>query len=698
MKKIALSTLLLFFAVSGFAQPRMSVVEAARQADSLLSKMTLDEKISMTRGYSRFFFNGIEHLGIPYIYLSDASQGVNMRHNLPDPTMVRQLEKSTAFPCPIMLAATFNPALAYDYARSIGEECRAGGVEVLLGPGLNIYRNSQCGRNFEYFGEDPFLTSRITENYVQGMQSTGTAACLKHFLANNTEFYRRRSNSILDERTMREIYLPGFEAGIAAGVAAGVACVMTSYNRINGEWAGQSKEVITDLLRGELGFEGLVMTDWNSVYDMQKLILSGQNVEMPGSWKEDITAQELLSQGKITEADIDAMIRPLIATCIRFGLYDRKGDEKYKPELLAKLPEHEAAAYRTSSEGIVLLRNDGLLPLKPGTKILAAGQFLDEIPRGAGSAAVKGYNNVTLRQALEEQFGARVTFAEKPSKEQFAAADVVLISVGTLDAESIERPFALPSSAEKLVQQAVGANPRTVVLVNSGSGIRMTGWADKAAAILYGWYPGQNGFRAIAKVLAGELNPSGKLPITIEKEFADSPAKGTIPPDGQFYNECRNERLIQLYDIPYTEGVLVGYRWYDTKGIEPLFPFGHGLSYTTFELSKPRLSAKAIADGEKVKISVRLTNTGTLPGAEVVQLYVSEKNPAVIRPVKELKGFRKTELTPGASQVVEFEIAYRDLAYWCDLTHAWRVNPGDFEILLGTSSADIRHTLPLIAK
>ena len=694
MKKIALSTLLLFFAVSGFAQPRMSVVEAARQADSLLSKMTLDEKISMTRGYSRFFFNGIERLGIPYIYLSDASQGVNMRHNLPDPTMVRQLEKSTAFPCPIMLAATFNPALAYDYARSIGEECRAGGVEVLLGPGLNIYRNSQCGRNFEYFGEDPFLTSRITENYVQGMQSTGTAACLKHFLANNTEFYRRRSNSILDERTMREIYLPGFEAGIAAGVA----CVMTSYNRINGEWAGQSKEVITDLLRGELGFEGLVMTDWNSVYDMQKLILSGQNVEMPGSWKEDITAQELLSQGKITEADIDAMIRPLIATCIRFGLYDRKGDEKYKPELLAKLPEHEAAAYRTSSEGIVLLRNDGLLPLKPGTKILAAGQFIDEIPRGAGSAAVKGYNNVTLRQALEEQFGDRVTFAEKPTKEQFAAADVVLVSVGTLDAESIQRPFALPPSAEKLVQQAVGANPRTVVLVNSGSGIRMTGWADKAAAILYGWYPGQNGFRAIAKVLSGELNPSGKLPITIEKEFADSPAKGTIPPDGQFYNECRNERLIQLYDIPYTEGVLVGYRWYDTKGIEPLFPFGHGLSYTTFELSKPRLSAKAIADGEKVKISVRLTNTGTLPGAEVVQLYVSEKNPAVIRPVKELKGFRKTELAPGASQVVEFEIAYRDLAYWCDLTHAWRVNPGDFEMLLGTSSADIRHTLPLIAK
>lgn len=694
MKKIVLSTLLLFFAAYGTTQPRMGVAEATRRADGLLARMTLDEKISMTRGYSRFFFNGIERLGIPYIYLSDASQGVNMRHNLPDPTMVRQLEKSTAFPCPIMLAATFNPALAYEYARSIGEECRAGGVEILLGPGLNIYRNSQCGRNFEYFGEDPLLTSRIAANYVQGMQSTGTAACLKHFLANNTEFYRRRSNSILDERTMREIYLPAFEAGIAADVA----CVMTSYNRVNGEWAGQSKEVITDLLRGSLGFGGLVMTDWNSVYDMRKVILSGQNVEMPGNWKEDISAKELLAQGKITEADIDAMIRPLLATCIRFGLYDRKGDDKYKPGLLATLPEHEAVAYKVSSEGIVLLWNDGLLPLGPGTKVLATGQFLDEIPRGGGSAAVKGYDNVTLREALEEQFGNRVTCTEEPTKEQLAAADVVLVNVGTLDAEAIERPFALPSSAEKLVRQAVEANPRTVVLVNSGSGIRMTDWAGKAAAILYGWYPGQNGFRAIAKVLAGELNPSGKLPMTIEKEFADSPAAGTIPPDGQFYKECRNERLIMPYDIHYTEGVLVGYRWYDTKGIEPLFPFGHGLSYTTFELSKPRLSARSIADGGKIKATVKLTNTGRVAGAEVVQLYVSEKNPAVVRPVKELKGFCKVELAPAESQTVEFEIDYKDLAYWCERTHAWRVDPDDFDILLGTSSADIRCTLPLTAK
>ena len=503
IRKIMLS-LAACCAVAGlFARQPVAWDEAYRRADSLIARLSLDEKIRFARGYSSFFFYGVPEKGIPYLYLSDATQGVHLRNNLPDSTMVRQLERSTAFPCPIMLASSFDPDLAFRYAEAVGEECRAGGIEVLLGPGLNIARNSQCGRNFEYFGEDPLLTSVMAAAYVRGMQQTGTAACLKHFIGNETEFYRRRSNSLIGERALHEIYMPPFRAGIEAGAAY----VMTSYNQLDGEWAGQNSRVIGELLRGELGFEGLVMTDWNSVYDMQKLILSGQNVEMPGSWKEDITAQELLSQGKITEADIDAMIRPLIATCIRFGLYDRKGDGKYKPELLAKLPEHEAAAYRTSSEGIVLLRNDGLLPLKPGTKILAAGQFLDEIPRGAGSAAVKGYNNVTLRQALEEQFGDRVTFAEKPSKEQFAAADVVLVSVGTLDAESIERPFALPSSAEKLVQQAVGANPRTVVLVNSGSGIRMTGWADKAAAILYGWYPGQNGFRAIAKVLAGELTP-----------------------------------------------------------------------------------------------------------------------------------------------------------------------------------------------
>ena len=260
------------------AQQVVAWDEAYRQADARIAQLTLDEKISFMRGYSSFFFYGVPEKGMPYIYLSDATQGVHMRDNLSDPTMVRQLERSTAFPCPISLAATFNPSLAYRYAEAVGEECRAGGIEVLLGPGMNIYRNSQNGRNFEYMGEDPLLASAMVAEYVKGMQSTGTVACLKHFICNETEFYRRRSNSIVDERALHELYLPPFKAGIDAGVGY----VMTSYNRLNGEWAGQNADLIRRILRGELGFRGCVMSDWSSVNDTEKVVKSGQNVEMPG--------------------------------------------------------------------------------------------------------------------------------------------------------------------------------------------------------------------------------------------------------------------------------------------------------------------------------------------------------------------------------------------------------------------------------
>ncbi len=693
MKKVVLCVWLLT-AAGVQAQSQMSCEEADRRADELLRRMTLEEKISMTHGYSRFFFNGVERVGIPYIYLSDATQGVNMRNNLPDPTMVKQLEKSTAFPAPILLAATFDPQMAYRYARCIGEEARAGGVEVMLGPGVNIYRNSQCGRNFEYFGEDPCLASQMAARYVEGMQSTGTAACLKHFVANNTEFYRRRSNSVVDERALNEIYMPAFKAGIDADAA----CVMTSYNRVNGEWAGQSAFVIDTLLRRHLGFKGLVMTDWNSVYDLEKVVKSGQNVVMPGDWAYyDKQIPELIREGKLTEADIERMIRPLLATCIRFGLYERTGAGKYRPELLRRMRMHEADAYEVASEGIVLLKNDGLLPLDKEVRrtILVTGRFLDEIPRGRGSAAVKGYHNISLRQALTQTFGPSVVFAAQPTEEQLKGADVVLVSVGTVDAEAIERPFALPSSEEKAVCKAVTLNPRTVVLVNSGSGIRMTDWADKAAALIYGWYPGQNGFGAVARILAGEINPSGKLPMTIEKEFSDSPACGVVPRQGRLYDKCSNEYLIQLYDVNYKEGVLVGYRWYDTKGIEPLFPFGHGLSYTRFELGKPKLSAKRCAKDGTLTLTLTLKNTGDRYGAEVVQLYVGEQSPQVVRPVKELRDFRKLRLIPGESGVVTFEIPYRAFAYWSDTGHRWKVDPGRFYLMIGTSSRDIAFTLPV---
>jgi|GEM_PF-276515 len=568
------------------AQQVVAWDEAYRQADARIAQLTLDEKISFMRGYSSFFFYGVPEKGMPYIYLSDATQGVHMRDNLSDPTMVRQLERSTAFPCPISLAATFNPSLAYRYAEAVGEECRAGGIEVLLGPGMNIYRNSQNGRNFEYMGEDPLLASAMVAEYVKG-----TVACLKHFICNDTEFYRRRSNSIVDERALHELYLPPFKAGIDAGVGY----VMTSYNRLNGEWAGQNADLIRRILRGELGFRGCVMSDWSSVNDTEKVVKSGQNVEMPGRKEFFGEVRALLKEGRITEKDIEKMIRPNIATSIAFGLYDR---EKYVPALLEKFPAHKQTGYDVAAEGIVLLRNNGILPLAEGRKILLTGRFTEQIPRTGGStsssAEVLGYDNVTLTAALREVYGDAVRVVEKPSREELAAADVVLLSTGTIDVESFERPFALPKEEEAFIRTAVESNPNTIVLVNSGSGIRMGGWNDKAAAVIYGWYPGQSGFTALADILSGKLSPSGKLPMTIEKEFNDSPAKGTMPAGAEFYNKAPrayNERLIQLYDIDYKESVLVGYRWYETKGIAPLYPFGFGLSYTTFELSKPRRQA-----------------------------------------------------------------------------------------------------------
>ncbi|MBP3481914.1 MAG: glycoside hydrolase family 3 C-terminal domain-containing protein [Alistipes sp.] len=685
MKRVTILVAALAMVWTASAQQKMSWDDAYAKADEIISRLTVAEKLEMTHGYRNFFFNGVPEKGVPYVFLSDASQGVCLNRDLRGSGLVEQLDKSTAFPAPIMLSATFDPALAYDYAEAVGEECQANNVKVLLGPGLNIYRNSQCGRNYEYFGEDPFLTSRMTENYVRGIQSTGTAACIKHFLGNSTEFYRRRSNSVIDERALHEIYMPGFKAGVDAGVAT----VMTAYNQLNGEWCGQNRYVITDLLRGELGFRGGVVSDWSSTYDWEKIIRSGQNIDMGGTPKFYIekVAKDLYAEGRVSEREIEDMIRPIIATSLAFGLYEPNNYAKPLDAMFARSAE---VAYRVACEGAVLLKNDGILPIDAAKRrnILLTGRFATECPRGKGSAEVIGFNSVTMTDALREKFGNDLTVAKNPTAEMIAAADVVILSVGTIDAESTERPFALPSADENFIRMCVENNPNTVVVVNSGSGIRMTGWADKAAAILYDWYPGQNGLTAMADILVGRINPSGKLPMTIEKNFSDSPAKNSVPKGAKMMRNV-NEYFFRVYDVNYDESVLVGYRWYETKGIEPLYPFGFGLSYTTFSLGKAKLSAKSLSEDKPLKVSVMLTNTGDREGAEVIQLYVSEKHPTVLRPKKELKGFRKVTLAPKAKTVVEFEVERKDLAFWCDKTHDWKVNAGEYVISLGTSSADI---------
>ena len=686
MNKLALTALLLFNLVGLYAQREMNVKEAYEEANKLLQTLTFEEKASMVRGYNSFFLKGIERKGIPPIYLSDATQGVNIRTNLPDPNMVKQLEKSTAFPAPILLASTFSPELSYQYAKAVGEECRAGGIEILLGPGLNIYRQSQCSRNFEYFGEDPYLVARMVEEYVKGMQSTGTAACLKHFLGNNTEFYRKRSNSIISERAINEIYLPGFKAGVDAGAM----CVMTSYNQLNGDWVGQNPYAIKELLRKQLGFSWLVMSDWNSVWDLEKVVKSGQNVEMPGSYDFGTSIVELFNQGKITEKDLDNMLLPTLATCIAMNFYKRP---KYEPSLLSTFPMHEKIARRVAEEGIVLLENrDNILPLDPAVnrKILLTGKFVSEIPRGYGAAEVIGYNNVRLVDALQKEFGRTVYYIEHPTVAELQEADIVILSMGTRDREAVERPFTLPDEEEGFMRYITSNHKNVIAVINSGSAINMSAWNDKVAALIYGWYGGQSGFEALTDIITGKVNPSGKLPISIEKDFKDSPAWGYLPKGASLYNECKNEFMIKVYDIHYNEDILVGYRWYDTQKIEPLYPFGHGLSYTTFSLTKPELTVKKITGSQPIKCTVVLTNT------EVVQLYVREDNPTLLRPVKELKRFDKIALSPGEKRIVEFELTKQDFAFWDEQSHGWKVNPGRYTIMLGTSSKAIEHSLSFV--
>lgn len=673
------------------AQPSMDASAAYKAADEILDKMTVEEKALLVRGKDKFFIHGFEDLGIRPVYMSDASMGVNLRNNHPSPEIIDQLDSSTAFPATILLASTFSPGLAYEYAKAIGEECRAGGIDILLGPGLNIYRQSQCTRNFEYFGEDPFLISSMVANYVRGLQSTGTAACLKHFYGNNTEFYRKRSNSLIGERAMNEIYFPGFKAGIDAGAMS----VMTSYNLIDGEWAGQSSHVIKDLLRKHLGFEWLVMTDWNSVWDLEKTIKSGQNLEMPGSYDFGTSVMELYASGKITEKDLDDMARPILATSIAMGFWSR---EKQDKTLLSKYPEHAAVAEKVAEEGIVLLKNrDNILPLDTARnrKILLTGKFVDNIACGYGAAEVSGYGNITLREALENEFGKTIYYIEKPTVADLQDADVVILSAGTEDRESVERSFYLPKEETSFLNYVTGHNSNTVVIVNSGSAIDMSGWNDKAAAIIYGWYGGQAGYKAMADIITGKTNPSGKLPVTLEKSFKDSPAYGYLPKGAQFYKELRNEQMINIYDVNYNEGILVGYRWYDTKAIEPLYPFGFGLSYTDFSISKPSISSGKLKDGKSVKITMNVENTGNMDGAEVVQLYIKENSPSVLRPEKELKGFRKVYLAPGESEEIEFEINCDDLSFWDETGHCWKTNPGEYTIMIGNSSRNISYRIPL---
>jgi len=655
--------------------------------------MSLEEKIEMIGGHNIFFTKGYDQYGIPSIRFSDATQGISLVD------FKDHLEKSVAFPAPIALTSTWNTELSRSYAQSVGEECRAGGITVLLGPGMNMYRIAQCGRNFEYFGEDPFLAARMIENYVVGLQNTGTIATLKHFVANNSDFRRRTSNSVVSARALHEIYMPAFEAGINAGALA----VMTSYNQVNGEYAPHSKFIINKLLRQDLGFKWLVMSDWLSIWNAEKALKSGLDLDMPGETEDGIYSDDdpeeylrqetpkLLKEGKVKEQDIDRMVKNILATIFAM---DAKEHTVKETSYLQKYDKHIEVAVQTAREGIVLLKNDNqILPIEPESEdvILVTGDKVDLLASGGGAAFVDGFNSVTLLDALKTQFGERVKYVKNPTDMEITNASVVIFSAYTYDKEGSDVPFDLPDKINTDIKRIAGLNDKTVVVMYTGGGKNMSHWNYKVTAILYSWYPGQAGNIALAEIIAGVTNPSGKLPITIERDFKDSPGYSYLPDDEELYAgwELDFDMEHPVHDVNYKEGVFIGYRWYEKKNIEPLYAFGHGLSYSTFEYSGFKTNAESYNVEDDVLVRVEVTNTGRVDGKEIVQLYVRDPESSLERPLKELKDFQKIHLQPGEKKTVYFTLKERDFAFWDENTSLWKVEPGNFEIMVGASSDKI---------
>ncbi len=679
-------------------EPLLSYDEADARAKALVERMTDEEKFDMVCGRG-FFIAGCERLGIPDVNFTDASQGVHLR----DEFYSGKLDRSVSFPSALMLTSTWNRKLAAEYARAVGEECRAGGIHVLLGPGMNIYRVAQCGRNFEYTGEDPALAAEMIAVYVTALQQTGVIATLKHFIANETEYIRKHSNTVVGRRALNEIYLPAFQSGVDAGALA----VMTSYNYLNGEYCGQSATVINGLLRGELGFDHLVMTDWTSVDDGRKVAESGQDLEMPHGEHLKRAKAELLGS-----PEIDRMVTSIIRAFTMMGFLDMVQDQ---PLYLKNLPAHEEIAFRTACEGTVLLRNEGVLPLTsvPDSTILVAGNWAARTPiAGKGSGYVEGFDSTSYGEAIAERnILAKVRVRPAPTDAELTWADTVVICTGfEFEGESRDRAFSLPDDQNRLIARACERSDRVIVVITSGGGVSMP-WHDAAEAIIQAPFGGQKGAAAIAEILTGKVNPSGKLAFTIEENFADSPGARYLP-DGAGVDDPmqslqpgapKPEHLTGSewpYEIRYDEGVYVGYRWYAKHGKPVRYWFGHGLSYTEFAYSDLEISGGALGSDQAARtddepvwwVSVSVKNTGAVAGAEVVQLYVEDAASGADRPERELKAFDKVFLEPGESATVRLPIVLRDLEYFDEANAAWTHAAGEYRVHVGSSYADLRVT------
>ena len=660
MKKSLILALLVLGALSLKAQAVIGP-EHQERAAALVQQMTLDEKISLIAGYQDGFHTApVERLGIPEIRMADGPQGV------------RNNTKSTLFACGVAAAASWNPSLVREMGVALGQDSRARGVHILLGPGVNICRSPLCGRNFEYFGEDPFLAAETAVAYIEGVQSQGVMATVKHFALNNQEYNRHHVNSVADERTINEIYFPAFRAAVER---AHVGSVMTSYNPVNGVHSAENAYLIGQTLRGKWNFQGFTMSDWTSTYTPLLMVQDGVDLEMPRAFCYTAeTLKPLLERGVITEKQIDDKVCRILQTYIAFGFLDR-------PQLDSSIPEDNPysreVAYRLACESIVLLKNDGILPLKKNRRIALSGPGAEVIPCGGGSGAVDPLYTVSLKEGLQ-LLGA--CFSEK--------ADVEIVALGfdkTTEKENHDRTFALPEGQETFVEEALARARKVILIVNAGGAVDLSRLEGRVSAILWAWYPGQEGGKALAEILYGKVNPSGRLPVSFPRALEDNPAQPYYAP-----SEPYNKRGHTVVPTTYAEGIFTGYRGYGETA--PLYPFGFGLGYTDFSYSE--LTVTPAGDGFDVRLEVR--NSGNRDGSETVQIYVHEENPCVPRPVRELKGFCKVSIPKGQARTVTVHLPREAFAYYDSDSHGWVVNPGAFTIEAGASAADIRTAIPVV--
>lgn len=708
------------------------------RVEDALSRMTVEEKVSMTHAQSKFSSPGVARLGIPEFWMTDGPHGIRPEVLWDEWEQAGWTNDScVAFPALTCLAATWDPTVSMLYGKSIGEEARYRNKTVLLGPGVNIYRTPLNGRNFEYMGEDPYLAGRMVVPYIQGVQKNGVAACVKHYALNNQEVNRHTTNVIVDDRTLYEIYLPAFKAAVQEG---NTWAIMGSYNLYKDQHVCHNQYLLNDILKGEWGFDGVVVSDWGGVHDTDQAITNGLDMEF-GSWTNGLSngtsnaydnyylAQpylERIKSGKVGTKELDDKVRRILRLAFRTTM------DRNRPYGTMRSPEHYEAARKIGEAGIVLLQNNNdLLPidLDKTKKIAVIGEnAVKMMTVGGGSSSLKVQREISPLDGIRNRVGnkAEVVYArgyvgdasgeyngvvsgqnlkdDRTPEELIAEAVRVageadyVIFIGGLnksahqDCEDSDRAgLGLPYDQDKVITELVKANKNLIVINISGNAVAMP-WVKEVPAILQAWFLGSEAGTAIAAVLTGDVNPSGKLPFTFPAKLEDVPAH-------QLGEYPGNEKVGNIVNEKYNEGIFVGYRWTDKqKKVKPLFPFGYGLSYTTFEYGKPVADKKTMSADDTITFTVSVKNTGTREGQEVVQLYISDKKSSLPRPVKELKGFDKVKLAPGEEKNISFTITKDALSFFDDTKHEWVAEPGKFEAVIAASAADIKGVVPFELK